>query len=78
MQHVKRALSRLYASRLPIAAIAGTITTIIGSATLTGLLAAHYYDTPVGLAAAATVAGAATTRAAIAWSRLTVVEEAPK
>jgi hypothetical protein len=75
---VKRAITWLYASRLLVAAIAGTILTIFGAATLAGLLAAHYYDTWIGIAAAATVGGAATTRAALTWSGLSVIEESSK
>jgi hypothetical protein len=75
---VKQALTTLYAARLVIAAVAGTILTISGAATLAGLLAAHYYDTWIGIAAAATVGGAATTRAALTWSGLSVIEESSK
>jgi hypothetical protein len=75
---VKRALSRLYASRLLLAAVIGTFATVIGAAALAAIIVAQFLGLWAGIAAAATVGGAATTRAALAWSGLSVVEEASK
>lgn len=58
-----------------IGVVGGAISAIIGAATFAGIAAATWLGAPAGIALAATVAGAATTRAALAWSHLTVVEE---
>jgi hypothetical protein len=75
VQPVTRLTTWLNRHIILIGVVGGATVAIVGAATFAGLVAATWLGTPAGVALAATVAGAATTRAALAWSHLTVVEE---
>ncbi len=78
VENVKRALTWIRRNLLLVALIGGTGLAIIGVTIAVAAITGRYLGTWPAVGFAATVAGAGTARAALAWSRLTVVEEATK
>jgi hypothetical protein len=63
---------------LLVALVGGTGVALVGVTIAVAAITSRYLGTWPAVGFAATVAGAGTARAALAWSRLTVVEEATK
>jgi hypothetical protein len=75
---VKRVLDWTRRNLLLVALVGGTGVALVGVTIAVAAITSRYLGTWPAVGFAATVAGAGTARAALAWSRLTVVEEATK
>jgi hypothetical protein len=73
-----KALTWLSRNVVVIGVVGGTGIAILGAAFAAYHLTARFAGNAAAFGVAATVAGAATARAALAWSRLAVVEGATK
>lgn len=73
-----KALTWLSRNIIVVGVVGGTGTAILGAAFAAYHLTARFAGSAAAFGIAATVAGAATARAALAWSRLAVVEGATK
>jgi hypothetical protein len=69
-----RAVRRAWDARIVAAVLLGAASAIAGASTAVGIVAAQLLGTAFGVACAATVGGSATVWAALAWSRLAVVD----
>lgn len=73
-----KALTWLSRNIIVVGVVGGTGTAILGASFAAFHIASRFTGAAAALGIAATVAGAATARAALAWSRLAVVEGATK